>query len=107
MKTSEIKAKYLAMLPDRRVRVLSLVAYNLTICARSANAPEVDDRRARHRLQAFNELLHTVLSQLIHTILADGMGYPDDVFVNILMEKAQACRCERDLAQAFSWSVVS
>jgi hypothetical protein len=104
MIATDIKAVFLAMPSDRKGKVLSLFAHNLTVCARSANLPEVGDGPARRRFRAFNELLHTVTGQLMHMTLGDVNRYPDDVFIDILLEKAQAERCERDLVQAFEWS---
>jgi hypothetical protein len=104
MTTNEIKMMFLAMPPDRQIRVLTLLAHNLTVCARSAYLPEVGDATARRILRAFNELLHTVTGQLMHIVSGDLNRYPDDVFMDILLETAQSERCEGDLAQAFEWS---
>ena len=86
------------------MRVLSLLAHNLTVCARSAYLPEVSDDLARQRLRGLNELLHVVTSQLMHMVSDDAKRYPDDVFMDILFEQAQMNHSERDLLQAFQWS---
>jgi len=99
-----MKVAFLATPPDRQARVLSLFAHNLTVCSRSAYLPEVGDGPARRRLRAFNELLHTVTGQLMHMVSGDLSRYPDDIFMDILLETAQKERCERDLVQAFEWS---
>src|SRR5262245_53837648 len=104
MTATDIKAVFLAMPPDRKVKVLSLFAHNLTVCARSADLPEIGDGPARRRFQVFNELLHNVTGQLMHMVLGDLNLYPDEVFMDVLLEKAKAEWCERDLVQAFEWS---
>jgi hypothetical protein len=104
MTGDEMKAVFLAMPPHRQTHVLSLFAHNLTICGRSAYLPEIGDGPARTRLRAFNELLHTVTGQLMHMVLGDLNRYPDEVFIDILLETAQKEHCERDLVQAFEWS---
>jgi hypothetical protein len=104
MTSDEAKAAFLSMSPNRKVRVLSLLAHNLTICARSANLPEVNDDLARRKFRGLNEVLHVVTGQLMHMVLEDAKRYPDDVFMDILVEKAQMGQCEGELVQAFEWS---
>lgn len=104
MTRDEVRTAFLSMLPNKKVRVLSLLAHNLTICARSAYLPEVSDDLARQRLRGLNELLHVVTSQVWHMVWEDTKRYPDDVFMDILFEKAQMGHCEGDLLQAFQWS---
>src|SRR4030095_3762254 len=104
MTTEEIKTTFISMSMNRQIPVLALFAHNLTICARSAYLPEVPDGRARRRLRGFNEILHTVTGQLMHMVSGDSERYPDDTFINIVLESAQADHCERDVAQAFEWS---
>jgi hypothetical protein len=104
MTTNEAKTAFLSMSPNRKMRVLSLLAHNLTICARSAYLPEVNDDLARKKLCGLNELLHVVTSQLMHMVSEDTKRYPDDVFMDILIEKAQMGQCEGDLVRAFEWS---
>lgn len=104
MTADEAKTALLSMSPNRKLRVLSLLAHNLTICARSAYLPEVNDDLARKKLRGLNELLHVVTGQLMHMVSEDAERYPDDVFMDILVEKAQVGQCEGDLVQAFEWS---
>jgi hypothetical protein len=89
-----VKTAFLSMSPKRKMRVLSLLAHNLTIRARSAYLPEVNDEMARRKLHGLNELLHVVTGQLMHLVSEDAMRYPDDVFLDILVEKAQIGQCE-------------
>ena len=104
MTRDEAKSAFLSMILNRKTRVLSLLAHNLTICARSAYLPEVSDDIARQRLRGINELLHIVSSQLMHTVADNIKRYPDDVFLDILFEKAEMGQCEGDLLQALQWS---
>src|SRR5262249_16912237 len=104
MTKDEMRAAFLSMLPKRKMSLLALWAHNLTICARSATLPEVNDSTGRKRLGCLNEVLHVATGQLIHLVTEDANRYPDDVFIAILFEKAQMGQCERDLVQAFEWS---
>ena len=107
MTKDEAKSAFLAMPPRTKLRVLSLLAHNLTVCARSAYLPEVGDYLARKRLHAFNELLHTTTGQLMHTVVEDLNSYPDNVFMDTLFETAEMEDCEGDLLQALTWSYSS
>lgn len=104
MTIHEIKPLFLGLSADGKARLLSLVAHNLTVCARTASLPEVQDAPARRKLLGLNELLHTVTGQVMHMVRGDQNRYPDDVFMDILLETAEMKRCEGDLVQAFEWS---
>src|SRR4051812_3484461 len=104
MTTYEIKPQFLAMPADRRTRLLSMVAYNLTVCARAASLPEVQDSTARRKLLGLNELLHLIAAQVMHLVKGDQERYPDDKLMDILLETAEMKHCEGELAQAFEWS---
>jgi hypothetical protein len=104
MTSDEVKSAFLSMSPTRKTQVLLLLAHNLTVCARAAYLPEVSDHLARKRLRALNETLHIVTGQVTHMVLGNAKRYPDDVFMDILVEKAQMEECEGDFLQAFEWS---
>ncbi len=104
MTANEAKSEFVEMVSDRKMRMLALLAHNLTICARSAYLPEIGEVSARKRLHALNELLHVVTGQLMHMVAGDANRYPDNVFMDILREKAQIGHCEADLLQALQWS---
>jgi hypothetical protein len=104
MTVHEIKPLFLELSADRKCRLLSLVAHNLTVCARAAALPEVQDGPARRKLLGLNELLHLVTGQVMHLVRGDQKRYPDDVFMDVLLETAELKRCEGELAQAFEWS---
>ena len=104
MTIHQIKPLFLGMSADRKTRLLSLVAHNLTVCARVASLPEVPDARARQKLLGLNELLHLVTDHVMHMVWGDQNRYPDDVFMDILLETAEMKRCEGDLVQAFERS---
>jgi hypothetical protein len=104
MDKNEIRFVFVAMPSERKLRVLALWAHNLTVCARSTYSPEVVDDVARKRLRTFNEILHTLTGQLLHLVSNDLGRYPDEVFIDILFEKAQSEGCEAELCRAFEWS---
>jgi hypothetical protein len=101
MTNVDVKSTFLRMPPKSQMRTLSLLAHNLTVCARAAYAQDVNDALARKQHHAANELLHTITAQLMHLIADDANRYPDDVFIDILLEKAQTESYEKELLGAF------
>ena len=104
MTIHEIKPLFLGMSAEQKPCLLALVAHNLTVCARASSLPEVQDAAARRKLLGLNELLHLITAQVMHLIRGDEDRYPDDVFLDILLETAEMKRCEEDLVHAFCWS---
>ena len=104
MTIDQIKPMLLGLPAEQKARLHSLVAHNLTVCARAASLPEVPDAPARQKLLGLNELLHQVTAHVMHLVWGDPYRYPDDVFMDIILETAQMERCKGDLVQAFEWS---
>jgi hypothetical protein len=104
MTQAELKAAFVGLQPDQQLRLLALLAHNVTVAARTAYPGQVEEHLVAGKLCAFNELLHTVTGQLRHLIEGDLNRYPDDLFIDALLERAQQGSCERDLVDAFAWS---
>jgi hypothetical protein len=104
MTQEEVKATFVGLQPDQQLRVLALLAHNVTVAARTAYPGQIEDRLIAGKLRAFNEVLHTITGQLMHLLARDSNRYPDDLFVDALFERAQQGDCRKDLADAFAWS---
>src|SRR5436305_1788080 len=104
MTPKEVKDAFVAMQPDQQLRVLVLLAHNITIAARTAYPGQAEEQRVAGKLRALNEVLHTITGQLMHLIEEDPNRYSDDVFMDALFERAQQGECGSDLAEAFAWS---
>ena len=104
MTQGEVKASFVGLQPDQQLRVLALLAHNVTVAARTAYPAHMEEHLVTGKLRAFNELLHTITGQLRHLIDGDLNRYPDDLFIDALFERAQQGNCERDLVDAFAWS---
>jgi hypothetical protein len=104
MTREEAKAAFVPLQAEQRLRVLALLAHNVTVAARTAYPGQVEDRLIAAKLRAFNEVLHTITGQLMHLLARDANGYPDDLFVDALFERAQQGNCGKDLADAFAWT---
>lgn len=81
---------------DRVVFLLS-VAFELTIGARGYYRGQEPSGAACVKLAAFNEIQHQVASMARHVLARSAARYPDDVFFEILLEKASAGGCEAEL----------
>ena len=65
-------------------RFLSHLAYELTIAARDAYAPENDSITDPARLKAVNELIHVLIGQQVKLLTQETKRYPDSVFSKTL-----------------------
>src|SRR5947209_4258490 len=106
MTQCELKTAYRHLPPSKQLFFLAVIAHDLTIRAREFIYPQKgEELLAVSKLRCFNELLHSVTSQLVHIAADDSRRYPDEVFVEILFEKAQMEGCERALIQGWERSL--
>jgi hypothetical protein len=91
--------------PTRRTRFLAALAHLLTTTARNAY-PQAGATPAQTTtgLRCHNELLHTVLGRLVAD-LGHTPGYPDHVFLSILVEKADQNGCGDELHWALQQAI--
>jgi hypothetical protein len=89
----------------RRPLFLAALAHLLTITARDAypqaGATPVQTTTG---LRCHSELLHTVLGRLVAD-LGHTTGYPDDIFLSILVEKADRDGCGSELHWALQQAI--
>jgi hypothetical protein len=104
MTASEMRTAFLQLSPERKTRVVALLAHNMTIAARCAYPGQVEPRVGAGRLRIFNEMQHTITAKLMYLIAGDQRAFPDEGFLDVLFEKAQEGHCEADLIQAFEYS---
>jgi hypothetical protein len=89
----------------RRPLFLAALAHLLTVTARNAY-PQAGATPAQTTtgLRCHNELLHTVLGRLVAD-LGHTPGYPDAVFLSILVEKADRNGCGGELRWALQQAI--
>ncbi len=104
MTTQEVASTLRAMPADQKLRVLALLAHNLTVAARAAYPGQVEPHLVTTKLPALNELQHTVTGRLMHLAAGDENGFPDDAFLEVLFEKAKRGDCEPELLHALDRS---
>jgi hypothetical protein len=95
--------------PLEKQLFLSELIFELSIAAR--NHYDDPDSARFEKLRALNEVIHVASSKLRALIEQDTRQYPDDIFLNILQEKAESAgqsdfsfALERALASAKSES---
>ena len=103
-KLSEIKSAFSTLPLDKRVNFLSALALELTISMRSAYPTQVEEKVNLIKLMGLNEVQHTVAGQLTKMLAKDDARYPDDVFFDILFEKAKGRFCDEDLFTAIRFA---
>lgn len=99
-KLPAIKSAFSALSPDNRTFLLSILALEITIRARGAYPGQEDEEVGMVKLVGFNEMQHTISGHLEKMLMKDEDRYPDDVFLDILFEKAESSSCARDLLVA-------
>jgi hypothetical protein len=100
----EIRVAFPRLPPDRKVRLLALLAHNVTIEARACYPGQVGDGAAAPKLRTFNEMQHTITAKLLNLVAAGPLDFPDEGFLDTLFEKARQGDCEPDLLEAWEWS---
>ena len=103
-KLSEIKSAFSTQPLDDRVIFLSVLALELTISMRKAYPTHVEEKVSLIKLMGLNEVQHTVTGQLTKMLSKDDARYPDDVFFDILFEKAKGNFCDEDLFTAIRFA---
>jgi hypothetical protein len=97
MTKSQLLQTYTALDSPAKARFLAVLSNQLTIFMRE----EYDDSARRiKRLMGANELQHHISSELRHHLDQDTNRYPDEVLLNILLEKAQHFELSNQLQQA-------
>jgi hypothetical protein len=102
----KLKQSYAGLLSDKKTFFLSILALELTVSARGAYPSQElkVEKDSLTRLICLNEIQHTVTGHLAKMINKDDERYPDDVFFEIMFEKASSGPCEKDLLTALKFS---
>jgi hypothetical protein len=109
-KIAELKTIYSDLPSDQKIRFMSSLALNITVSARGSypsQETESDTDTVKNSLAeliGFNEMQETVTGELAGMVDGSENRYPDDVFMAILLEKAQNSHCEKGLLSALKFS---
>ena len=101
MTKSELLRMYTALNSFAKARFLAILSHYLTIYMRGDYDESVDCTRRVKRPMGANELQHHISSELGHHLDEDADRYPDEVLLNILLEKAHYYEISSELQQAF------
>jgi len=105
-----IAASYKKLDQQGQIRLLGSIAHSLTIDARETYIPGTEGIADPVRLRGMNELQHQIAGQLLSLLNADGNRYPDDVFVEMLLNRLDELRCpyaRKQLENAIQVKIVS
>jgi hypothetical protein len=105
MTADEVKLAFLAESPERKLRIVSALAYNLTVGARGAYPGLVTEPQAATRLRSLNEVQHTVAAKLMNDLGGGSLGFPDEAFLDVLFDKARIWGCEPQVLAALQRSL--
>jgi hypothetical protein len=82
------KESFLSLPARLKPLYLAALIHGLTISAREYRGPEPDRDLVYEKLICINEVIHQISSKLRAIVENDETQYPDDVFFDILFEKA-------------------
>ena len=85
-------ADYSGRSPEQQIRVLCILSFYLTLTGRTLY---LFDTSVEHRalgLKIINEIQHSIASQVLPLLEDSPKRYPDDVFINIVVEKGDELR---------------
>ncbi len=80
---------FLVLTAEEKIAVLTRVAFELTIFARNTYLPDSDGLKHPEQLRIYNEIQHKLLGQLNKILTGDENRYPDDLFLQMLLEMAE------------------
>jgi len=105
MKTrlQEYSNQFQLMPHDKKVELLSFMAFATTIEARSLTF-DVPDGEALPKLKGVNEIQHSIANQLCAYLTPKGNILPAEVFWSLLEETASQYQLEGSLLRATEWS---
>ena len=93
---------YLSLTDKERIEFLVLLSFHLSEIARGSYPEAGQSTEASLRqLRAYNEMLHVIAKQLLAGLRGTPVGYPHDVFLQVLLEDAQHGGC----AESLSWAI--
>jgi hypothetical protein len=72
----------------QQIYALCLLSSYLTLEGRSLYPPSISIEQAYKVLKTINEIQHSIVNQLIPLLTDNPRRYPDDVFINIIIEKS-------------------
>jgi hypothetical protein len=105
MTIQEFLDAYVPLNDQTKVAFLARVSHALTISMRGLYDSTEDPHQLIERFKGANELQHHLSSQLRHHHQKDPKRYPDDVFINILVEKSTHYRIGGELGWAFQFAM--
>jgi len=105
MDVKEVLSLYCSKSELQQAKFLSRLAYQITIFARDTYDSNTDVLSNPAQLRCVNEMVHRILGQQFKLLLGDCERYPDDVFIEMIIDMAAACGFENYLSLSISDSL--
>jgi len=86
MTRDQFRDRFIELSTDGQVRLISQLAYDLTLLGRETYEPGTGNVLEPPRLRRVNEAVHRLMDQLGHLLSATADRYPDDVFAGIVCD---------------------
>jgi hypothetical protein len=100
MTKTELLELYFGLDSDAKALFLARLSNELTIWMRAEYEESTDCSKRAKRLMGANELQHHISSELRNHLLKTDDRYPDEVLMNILLEKATYCEISEEFQSA-------
>lgn len=97
-----LKTLYSAINEKDKAYTISRIALLLTVFARNTYRVDSMDVDEPKKLRLYNELYHTLHGQLCAILMKKKDCYPDDIFIDIICEKANNIGIFEQFYKAFS-----
>ena len=106
MPSAVITVEFAELSREKKAQFLCRLGTRLTVVARQLCTEQELTIDAVQRAGCLNEMCHKLFGQLGH-LIADGQGYPDDVFIASLRSLAAENRLAREFSDAWDWTAAS
>jgi hypothetical protein len=106
MASAVISVEFADLSQEEKARFLCRLGTRLTILARQLCVEQELTIYAMQQARCLNEMCHKLFGQLGH-LIADGQGYPDDVFVASLRSLAAENGLAAEFSDAWDWTAAS
>jgi hypothetical protein len=100
----ELLQIYTGLDSSAKARFLVALSHQLTIRMRENYDESIDSDKQIKRLMGANELQHHLSSETRHLLEEDTKRYPDEILLNILLEKAHYYYAPNELQEALIYT---
>lgn len=107
MAIDELASGYIRLSAAEKICFLAALSFDITLLVRGrySNEPQLVRSEPDSLVGTLNELQNKVSSQLAAMTQGSLKRYPDDVFIQVLVERSSYGHCEKDLLWAMTKNI--